>query len=85
MRKSALLLVPFLLAGEAAALEYAEAARLEVREMADQAQIEDLVAANRILSDQGVVDGFGHVSARHEAGCDALFARPQHGAGSRHG
>jgi ribulose-5-phosphate 4-epimerase/fuculose-1-phosphate aldolase len=34
--------------------------------MADQAQIEDLVAANRILSDQGVVDGFGHVSARHE-------------------
>jgi ribulose-5-phosphate 4-epimerase/fuculose-1-phosphate aldolase len=27
--------------------------------------INDLVAANRILSDQGVVDGFGHVSARH--------------------
>ena len=26
--------------------------------------IDDLVAANRILSDQGVVDGFGHVSAR---------------------
>jgi HCOMODA/2-hydroxy-3-carboxy-muconic semialdehyde decarboxylase len=25
----------------------------------------DVVAANRILSDQGVVDGFGHVSARH--------------------
>ena len=35
--------------------------------MADQGQIDDLVAANRILSDQGVVDGFGHVSARHEA------------------
>jgi ribulose-5-phosphate 4-epimerase/fuculose-1-phosphate aldolase len=35
-------------------------------EMADQGQIDDLVAANRILSDQGVVDGFGHVSARHE-------------------
>ena len=34
--------------------------------MADQGQIDDLVAANRILSDQGVVDGFGHVSARHE-------------------
>ncbi len=34
--------------------------------MADQEQIEDLVAANCILSDQGVVDGFGHVSARHE-------------------
>jgi ribulose-5-phosphate 4-epimerase/fuculose-1-phosphate aldolase len=27
--------------------------------------IDDLVAANRILSDEGVVDGFGHVSARH--------------------
>jgi len=37
------------------------------RKMADHGQIDDLVAANRILSDQGVVDGFGHVSARHEA------------------
>src|ERR1700736_6196154 len=25
----------------------------------------DLVAANRILADQGVVDGYGHVSVRH--------------------
>ncbi len=32
---------------------------------ADPALIEDLVAANHILYDQGVVDGFGHVSARH--------------------
>ncbi|HEX3403975.1 MAG TPA: class II aldolase/adducin family protein [Acetobacteraceae bacterium] len=32
---------------------------------ADPALIDDLVAANRILYDQGVVDGFGHVSARH--------------------
>ena len=28
--------------------------------------IEDLVAANRILADQGVLDGHGHVSARHD-------------------
>jgi ribulose-5-phosphate 4-epimerase/fuculose-1-phosphate aldolase len=28
--------------------------------------IDDLVAANRILADQGVLDGFGHVSARHD-------------------
>jgi len=28
--------------------------------------IDDLVAANRILYDQGVVDGFGHVSGRHD-------------------
>jgi ribulose-5-phosphate 4-epimerase/fuculose-1-phosphate aldolase len=29
------------------------------------AVIEDLVAANRILAHHGVLDGFGHVSARH--------------------
>jgi HCOMODA/2-hydroxy-3-carboxy-muconic semialdehyde decarboxylase len=65
MRKSVPLLEAFLLAGAAAALDYAGAARSRIREMADQAQIDDLVTANRILSDQGVVDGFGHVSARH--------------------
>jgi len=32
----------------------------------DPALIEDLVLANRILADQGVLDGFGHVSARHD-------------------
>lgn len=32
---------------------------------ADPALIEDLAAANRILADQGVLDGYGHVSARH--------------------
>jgi ribulose-5-phosphate 4-epimerase/fuculose-1-phosphate aldolase len=35
-------------------------------EPADPALIEDLVAANRILSNEGVVDGFGHVSVRHD-------------------
>ena len=29
--------------------------------------IADLVDANRILADQGIVDAFGHVSARHDA------------------
>ena len=33
----------------------------------DRALIDDLVAANRILADQGVVDGYGHVSLRHPA------------------
>jgi ribulose-5-phosphate 4-epimerase/fuculose-1-phosphate aldolase len=32
----------------------------------DPALVDDLVAANRILYDQGVVDGFGHVSTRHD-------------------
>jgi ribulose-5-phosphate 4-epimerase/fuculose-1-phosphate aldolase len=32
----------------------------------DPVLVEDLVAANRILYDQGVVDGFGHVSVRHD-------------------
>jgi ribulose-5-phosphate 4-epimerase/fuculose-1-phosphate aldolase len=35
-------------------------------ETADPALIEDLVAANRILYNEGVVDGFGHVSVRHD-------------------
>jgi HCOMODA/2-hydroxy-3-carboxy-muconic semialdehyde decarboxylase len=33
---------------------------------ADPALIEDLIAANRILYQQGIVDGFGHVSVRHD-------------------
>jgi ribulose-5-phosphate 4-epimerase/fuculose-1-phosphate aldolase len=32
---------------------------------ADRGIIEDLVAANRILGQQGIFDGFGHVSVRH--------------------
>jgi hypothetical protein len=38
---------------------------------ADPALIEDLVAANRILFDQGVVDAIGHVSVRHDKRDDA--------------
>jgi ribulose-5-phosphate 4-epimerase/fuculose-1-phosphate aldolase len=30
-----------------------------------QAVIDDLVVANHILANEGVVDGFGHISARH--------------------
>jgi HCOMODA/2-hydroxy-3-carboxy-muconic semialdehyde decarboxylase len=66
MRKSVPLLGAFLLAGAAAALELAEAATASAKKTADRGLVDDLVAANRILSDQGVVDGFGHVSARHE-------------------
>lgn len=33
----------------------------------DQALIDDLVIASRVLYDQGVLDGFGHVSMRHPA------------------
>jgi ribulose-5-phosphate 4-epimerase/fuculose-1-phosphate aldolase len=36
----------------------------------DPKLIEDLVAANRILVDQGVVDGYGHVSVRHDKAAD---------------
>lgn len=32
----------------------------------DPVLLDDLVTANRILADQGVVDGFGHVSVRHD-------------------
>jgi ribulose-5-phosphate 4-epimerase/fuculose-1-phosphate aldolase len=30
----------------------------------DEALLEDIVAANRVLADQGVLDGYGHVSVR---------------------
>jgi HCOMODA/2-hydroxy-3-carboxy-muconic semialdehyde decarboxylase len=33
---------------------------------ADPALIEDLVAASRIIAQQGIVDAFGHVSVRHD-------------------
>lgn len=42
----------------------------------DPALIEELVAANHILFDQGVVDAFGHVSVRHDKRPDRfLLAR----------
>jgi ribulose-5-phosphate 4-epimerase/fuculose-1-phosphate aldolase len=37
---------------------------------ADPKLIEDLVAANRILAAEGVVDGYGHVSVRHDKAAD---------------
>jgi len=39
----------------------------------DSALIDDLVAANRILVDQGVLDGYGHVSVRHPADPQRYF------------
>ena len=65
MRKSVPLLGALALAASAAALGFAGAARSRRTETADPGLVDELVAANRILSDQGVVDGFGHVSARH--------------------
>jgi HCOMODA/2-hydroxy-3-carboxy-muconic semialdehyde decarboxylase len=42
----------------------------------DPQLVDDLVSANRILADQGVLDGFGHVSARHDKRADRfLLAR----------
>ncbi len=38
----------------------------------DPVQIEDLVAANRILAYHGVLDAFGHISIRHPKQSRAL-------------
>ena len=48
-----------------------------MQSLAPSAQlIADLVDANRILADQGIVEAFGHVSARHDAQPDRfLMAR----------
>ncbi len=35
--------------------------------------LDDLVVANRILANEGVVDGFGHVSGRHPDRADRFF------------
>ncbi len=40
---------------------------------ADPELIEDLVVANRILADHGVVDGYGHVSVRHNLDPDRFL------------
>src|SRR5580700_1190870 len=39
----------------------------------DPQAIGDLVAANRILADQGVLDGYGHVSLRHPGAANRYF------------
>src|SRR5689334_14964513 len=63
----------FLAAGAAAAAQamLARAAGAQTAPVSagavDPALLDDLVAANRILADQGVVDGYGHVSLRHPA------------------
>ena len=58
------------LAGAASALSFAPRLGAQASTPSagppDPKLVEDLVAANRILADQGVVDGFGHVSVRHD-------------------
>ncbi len=53
-----------LCAGALAAFTWAGPAQVSSRAGADPKLVEDLVYANRILADQDVLDGFGHVSAR---------------------
>ena len=43
------------------------------RTPADKKTIEDLVAANHILYAQSVLDGYGHVSARHDTNADRFW------------
>jgi len=43
------------------------AAARAVAQSPSKALIDDLVLANHILSNEGIVDGYGHVSARHNA------------------
>ena len=39
----------------------------------DEQMIDDLVDANHILYNEGIVDGFGHVSVRHDKRADRFF------------
>ncbi len=48
----------------------------KVSQPVNEALLEDLVSANHILYDQGVVDAFGHVSVRHDKNAERfLLAR----------
>jgi HCOMODA/2-hydroxy-3-carboxy-muconic semialdehyde decarboxylase len=60
MRAFAVLAFGLLLCGTAALAQPKSAGTPDPR------LVEDLVAANRVLADLGVVDGFGHVSVRHD-------------------
>jgi ribulose-5-phosphate 4-epimerase/fuculose-1-phosphate aldolase len=56
-----------LLAAAFAAASVGSGARAaEPAQPADARLLDEIVTANHILYDQGVVDGFGHVSARHD-------------------
>jgi ribulose-5-phosphate 4-epimerase/fuculose-1-phosphate aldolase len=55
-----------LCSGVLAAFTWAAQARVSTATSPDPKLIEDLVYANRILADQDVLDGFGHVSARDD-------------------
>lgn len=68
IRLSLLVLGACLLAGTGLAQEHPKSAG-----PADPKLIEDLVAANRILAAHGVLDGFGHVSVRHNLDPDRFL------------
>ena len=50
-----------------------QSSKLIKRTPADKKTIEDLVAANHILYAQSVLDGYGHVSARHDTNADRFW------------
>ena len=45
--------------------------------------IDDLVAGNHILAQEGILDGYGHISVRHPRQPRAIPARAIGGAGAR--
>jgi HCOMODA/2-hydroxy-3-carboxy-muconic semialdehyde decarboxylase len=64
----------FIATAFAAALLFAPANHARAQGNAELAAlIDDLVAANRILYHQGILDGFGHVSVRHPTRPDHFF------------
>ena len=50
-----------------------------------QALVDELVVANHILANEGVLDGYGHVSVRNPANPNRYFLARAGRAGSRHG
>jgi HCOMODA/2-hydroxy-3-carboxy-muconic semialdehyde decarboxylase len=65
--------VLFVLAGSMVATGAADQDRPRPPLAASAQLVEDLVLANRILTNEGVVDGLGHVSARHDQRADRFL------------
>ena len=49
----------------------------------DEARIEDIITASHILTNEGILDSFGHVSARSAKKARSFLYAASHAAGAR--
>ena len=49
----------------------------------DEARIQDIITASHILTNEGILDSFGHISARSDEESRSLLHPARHAAGAR--